>query len=91
MNKWLHKNELSKRPSISQRIRDFYRKVSRKKHCKNCGTRLAKIRGRFPNEPRREVCPQCCTEEAEWNYEKRTEVLAENNKNDPAANDEKTK
>lgn len=33
--------------------------------CPVCGAKLAKIRGRFPKSPEREVCPTCLQERLE--------------------------
>ena len=35
------------------------------KKCGICGGKLVKIRGRYPKEPKREVCPTCLQERLE--------------------------
>ena len=41
--------------------------------CGTCGSKLAEIRGKYPKEPKRKVCPTCLMEKIEYALECNTQ------------------
>ena len=71
MYKLSHKNDLLILDAIGAPIKDFPLKFvewldeSEEETCKFCGSAKVSIRGKYPNEPDRVICPTCAQERLE--------------------------